>query len=92
MIEQVKDYIKAHYAEDMSIKELADVACVSQNYFSALFKKETGQNYKAYRHLSVWKKLSNCSGSRISKPMRLEKRLVIIIVVVLIDAFKQIIM
>ena len=48
MIEQVKDYIKAHYAEDMSIKELADVACVSQNYFSALFKKETGQNYKAY--------------------------------------------
>ena len=29
-------------------KELADVACVSQNYFSALFKKETGQNYKAY--------------------------------------------
>ena len=32
----------------MSIKELADVACVSQNYFSALFKKETGQNYKAY--------------------------------------------
>ena len=48
MIEQVKNYIKAHYAEDMSIKELADVACVSQNYFSALFKKETGQNYKAY--------------------------------------------
>ena len=26
MIEQVKNYIKAHYAEDMSIKELADVA------------------------------------------------------------------
>ena len=41
MIEQVKNYIKAHYAEDMSIKELADVACVSQNYFSALFKKQT---------------------------------------------------
>lgn len=24
------------------------MACVSQNYFSAMFKKETGQNYKAY--------------------------------------------
>lgn len=33
---------------DLSIKELSDVACVSQNYFSAMFKKETGQNYKAY--------------------------------------------
>jgi len=37
-----------HYNEDLSVKELADVACVSQNYFSAMFKKETGQNYKAY--------------------------------------------
>lgn len=48
LIEEVKDYIREHYAEDLSIKELADVACVSQNYFSAMFKKETGQNYKAY--------------------------------------------
>ena len=48
MIEKVKDYIQEHYAEDLSIKELSDVACVSQNYFSAMFKKETGQNYKAY--------------------------------------------
>lgn len=48
MIEKVKDYIQEHYAEDLSIKELSDVACVSQNYFSAMFKKEIGQNYKAY--------------------------------------------
>lgn len=48
LIEQVKDYIREHYAEDLSIRELSDVACVSQNYFSSLFKKETGQNYKAY--------------------------------------------
>ena len=53
MIEQVKDYIKAHYAEDMSIKELADVACVSQNYFSALFKKITGKNFSEY--LTDWR-------------------------------------
>ena len=48
LIEDVKNYIREHYMEDLSIKELADVACVSQNYFSAMFKKETGQNYKAY--------------------------------------------
>lgn len=48
LIEQVKAYIRDHYAEDLSIKTLSDFACVSQNYFSAMFKKETGQNYKAY--------------------------------------------
>lgn len=48
VIEDVKKYILDHYNEDLSVKELADVACVSQNYFSAMFKKETGQNYKAY--------------------------------------------
>ncbi|MCD8365396.1 MAG: response regulator [Clostridiales bacterium] len=48
LIEDVKRYIRENYARDLSIKELADVACVSQNYFSAMFKKETGQNYKAF--------------------------------------------
>lgn len=48
LIEEVKNYIRAHYAEDLSIPELAEVACVSPNYFSAMFKKETGQNYKAF--------------------------------------------
>ncbi len=47
-VENVKAYIRTHYAEDLSIKELAEVACVSPNYFSAMFKKEIGQNYKAY--------------------------------------------
>ncbi len=48
LIEDVKKYIREHYTEDLSIRELAAVACVSPNYFSAMFKKETGQNYKAY--------------------------------------------
>ncbi len=48
LIEDVKQYITEHYTEELSIKELAEVACVSPNYFSAMFKKETGQNYKAY--------------------------------------------
>ncbi len=48
LIEDVKKYIQDHFAEDLSIGELSKVACVSPNYFSAMFKKETGQNYKAY--------------------------------------------
>lgn len=48
VIEKVKQYIRENYAADLSIKELADVACVSRNYFSAMFKKEAGQNYKSY--------------------------------------------
>ncbi len=47
-IMRVKKYINEHYNEDLSLKELAEVACVSQNYFSSLFKKETGENYKSY--------------------------------------------
>lgn len=48
LIEKVKSYIREHFAEDLSVKELADFACVSTNYFSAMFKRETGGNYKAY--------------------------------------------
>lgn len=45
---RVKAYIMENYNQDLSLKELADVACVSQTYFSSLFKKETGENYKSY--------------------------------------------
>lgn len=45
---KVQDYIRQHYNEDLSLKELAGVAHVSPTYFSALFKKETGENYKSY--------------------------------------------
>lgn len=45
---RVRQYIQENYSEDLSLKMLAEVACVSPNYFSAYFKAETGQNYKAY--------------------------------------------
>lgn len=48
MIELVKKYIRENYMEELSIKELAEIACVSTNYFSHMFKNETGINYKAY--------------------------------------------
>ena len=47
-IYRVQRYIQEHYDQDLSLKALAEVACVSPHYFSAYFKAETGQNYKAY--------------------------------------------
>ncbi len=47
-IYRVQQYIQEHYHEDLSLKTLAEIACVSPHYFSAYFKAETGQNYKAY--------------------------------------------
>ncbi len=45
---RVQRYIDEHYYEELSLKSLAAVARVSPHYFSAYFKAETGQNYKAY--------------------------------------------
>lgn len=47
-IDQVKTYIQENFMEDISIAKLAQIACVSPNYFSHMFKNETGQNYKEY--------------------------------------------
>lgn len=48
VIDQVKIYIQDNFMENISITKLAEVACVSPNYFSHMFKNETGQNYKEY--------------------------------------------
>lgn len=47
-IVRVQRYIEEHYDKEISLKVLAELACVSPHYFSAYFKAETGQNYKAY--------------------------------------------
>ena len=48
VVERVKSYIEENFMEDLSIEELSDFACVSKNYFSHMFKNETGVNYKTY--------------------------------------------
>lgn len=48
MIYQIKSYIKANYAEDLSLEKIAKHFYLNQYYFSTFFKKETGQNYKNY--------------------------------------------
>lgn len=47
-IVRVQRYIEEHYDQEISLKVLAELACVSPHYFSAYFKAETGQNYKAF--------------------------------------------
>ena len=47
-IYKVQQYILEHFSEELSLKTLAEIACVSPHYFSAYFKAETGQNYKAF--------------------------------------------
>lgn len=41
-ITKAMDYISRHYAEDISVQELADRLHLNYQYFSRLFKKETG--------------------------------------------------
>lgn len=45
---QMKEYIKEHYSEDLSLGVLAKHFYMNPYYFSTFFKKETGQNYKNY--------------------------------------------
>ena len=50
-IEQVEKslrYIEEHYSGDISLHKLAEECNISYHYFSKIFKKVTGKNYKEY--------------------------------------------
>ncbi|MBU9738443.1 helix-turn-helix domain-containing protein [Diplocloster agilis] len=49
MIQQILDYIKDHYMEDLDVAALAGTVNLSIYYFSRMFKKETG--YSPYEYL-----------------------------------------
>ena len=48
IIEISKEYIKKHYKEDISQKMVAEYVHLNPNYFSELFKKETGKSFTDY--------------------------------------------
>lgn len=48
VIFKVKEYIQEHFAEDVTLEQLAQMVYMNPYYFSTFFKKETGQNFKAY--------------------------------------------
>lgn len=47
-IRQIKEYIREHYSEDITLGKAAEIVYMNPYYFSAFFKKETGQNFKSY--------------------------------------------
>lgn len=47
-IRVAREYIENHYMENISLKEVSELVCYSTAYFSALFKKNTGQNFLEY--------------------------------------------
>ncbi|MDO5337134.1 MAG: response regulator [Eubacteriales bacterium] len=47
-ITEVKRYIEEHYAENLTLKVMADYFHMNTYYFSSFFKKNTGINFKEY--------------------------------------------
>lgn len=44
-IEKALEYIRGHYAKDLSLEDVARQVGMSGSYFSAFFKQETGDNF-----------------------------------------------
>lgn len=48
VIEFMMDYIHEHYAEDITLSELAEKVYISRNYLSHIFRKATGETFNSY--------------------------------------------
>ena len=47
-IVKVKEYIESHLSEQLSVAKAAQIACMSESYFSSVFKKEVGISFVDY--------------------------------------------
>jgi two-component system response regulator YesN len=70
MIEQAKEYINKHYAdENISLNETAAYLNISPSYFSAVFSRETGKSFIRYLtdvRMKKAKELLKCTDLRCS--------------------------
>ena len=48
LIKQAQEYIRAHFAQDLSLDNVSRQVNVSPYYFTKLFKEETGQTFVEY--------------------------------------------
>lgn len=47
-IEQSMQYVRKHYREQITLNQIAELLCVTPEYFCRLFKKYTGQTFFTY--------------------------------------------
>ena len=69
VIRQAKNFVVQHYAESISLAQVAKHVCLSTSYFSTLFKTETGVGFVEYlQHIRIEqaKKLLKTSKMRIA--------------------------
>ncbi len=69
VIRQAKNFVAQHYAESISLAQVAKHVCLSTSYFSTLFKTETGVGFVEYlQHIRIEqaKKLLKTSKMRIA--------------------------
>ena len=53
-VSKAKQYVSQHFAEDISLNQIAKYVCLSPAYFSSLFKTETGCGFIKYlQHVRV---------------------------------------
>ncbi|MFD2924916.1 response regulator transcription factor [Halobacillus naozhouensis] len=50
LIERAIEYIQTYYTSEIKAQEVADVINISPNYFSSLFKQQTGKKFNEYIH------------------------------------------
>ncbi len=71
IIEQAKEYIRGHYANDeLSLNEVAEYVNISPSHFSSVFSRETGQSFIRYLtdlRMGKAKELLKCSDLRCSE-------------------------
>ena len=48
LVIKAKAYINEHYAEAISVRDVADAVCISESYFKTIFKKSSGYSYSEY--------------------------------------------
>lgn len=48
-VEEAKQYMETHLAEEVSLEEVADYIGLNPSYFSQLFKQSTGETFVQYR-------------------------------------------
>jgi two-component system response regulator YesN len=48
IVRKAMQFIDEHFAESISVKDVADEVCVSESYFKSVFKKGSGYSYSEY--------------------------------------------